>query len=161
MKIKEMVPSKIRSPLKRRDEDNPFLSLRNEMNRLFDSFFDDFNIRPFRERWGKIFPQVNIKENNKQIEVSAEMPGIDQKDVDISIYNNVLTLRGEKKQEKEDKDGDYYHKECSYGSFHRDIALPCEVEEEKVKADFKKGVLKITLPKKEETQRKAKKIEIT
>ena len=156
-----MVPSKIRSPLKRRDEDNPFLSLRNEMNRLFDSFFDDFNIRPFRERWGKIFPQVNIKENNKQIEVSAEMPGIDQKDVDISIYNNVLTLRGEKKQEKEDKDGDYYHKECSYGSFHRDIALPCEVEEEKVKADFKKGVLKITLPKKEETQRKAKKIEIT
>jgi len=161
MKIKNMVPSKIRSPLKRREEENPFLSLRNEMNRLFDSFFDDFSIGPFRERWGKIFPQVNIKENNKQIEVSAEMAGIDQKDVDISIYNNVLTLRGEKKQEKEDKDGDYYHKECSYGSFHRDIALPSEVDEEKVKADFKKGVLKITLPKKEEAQRKAKKIEIS
>ncbi len=161
MKIKDIVPTKLRSPLTKRDEENPFLTLRNEMNRLFDSFFDDVSISPFREHWGRTFPKVNIKEDEKEIKVTAELPGIDQKDVDISIYNNVLTLRGEKKQEKEDKDGDYYHKECSYGSFHRDIALHSEVDEEKVKADFKNGVLNITLPKKEETQRKAKKIEIS
>ncbi|MFO7890594.1 MAG: Hsp20/alpha crystallin family protein [bacterium] len=160
MKIKDIVPSKIRSPLKRSEEDNPFLTLRKEMNRLFDSFFDDSSISPFREGWGRTFPQINIKENDKQIEVSAELPGIDQKDADISIYNNVLTIQGEKKQEKEDKEGEYYHRECTYGSFHRDIALPDEVDEDKVKADFKNGILKIILPKKEEAQRKTKKIEI-
>ena len=161
MKIKDMVPTKMRSPLRRREEKNPFLSLRQEMNRLFDSSFDDFSIRPFKETWERTFPQVNIKENDKEIEVSAELPGMDQKDVDISLYNNVLTIQGEKKQKKEDKEGDYYHMECSYGSFHRDIALSSEVDESKIKADFKNGVLKITLPKKEEARRKAKKIEIS
>lgn len=161
MKIKDIVPSKIRLPLKRSEGGNPFMSLQKEMNHLFDNFFDDLSVSPFREQWGHTFPQVNIKENDKQIEVSAELPGLDQNDVDISIYNNVLTLRGEKKQEKEDKEGEYYHRECSYGSFHRDIALPGEVNENKVKADFKKGVLKITLPKKEEAQRTAKKIDIS
>ncbi len=161
MKIKDIVPTKIRSSLKRREEENPFLTLRQEMNRLFDNFFDDFSIRPFKTPWERTYPQVNIKENDKQIEISAELPGMDQKDVDISLYNNILTIQGEKRQEQEDKEGDYYHMECSYGSFHRDIPLPSEVDASKVKADFKKGVLKIFLPKKEEAERQAKKIEIS
>ena len=161
MKIKDIVPTKIRSSLKRREEENPFLNLRQEMNRLFDNFFDDFSIRPFKTSWERTYPQVNIKENDKQIEISAELPGMDQKDVDICLYNNVLTIQGEKKQEQEAKEGDYYHMECTYGSFHRDIALPSEVDESNVKADFKKGILKITFPKKEEAKRKAKKIDIS
>lgn len=164
MAIKDLIPlnlSKRNVPVRRDDWTSPFFSLQREINRMFDDFFSDW--RPGRwlaETEGQFLPGVDVKETDKEVKVIAELPGMDASDVDISVSDNILTLRGEKKQEKEEKDAGYYRRECTYGSFHRDIALPSEIEEDKVEAEFKKGVLTIRMPKKPEAQRKSKKIEI-
>jgi HSP20 family protein len=88
-----------------------------------------------------------VSETDKEIKVSAELPGMDEKDIDVSLTRDSLTIKGEKKQETEDKGEDYYRMERSYGSFTRSIPLPIEVDTDKVQATFKKGVLEITLPK--------------
>jgi len=163
MSIKDLIPAfgnKKRLPVRRFDTENPFQALQREMNRIFDNFFRDFRLAPFSERFGGMFPQLDIKETDKELKIEAELPGMDDKDIDISLSDNMLTIRGEKRQEKEEKGGRYYHIERSYGAFHRDIPLPCEVETDKVDAVFRKGVLSITLPKKPESKRKEKKIEI-
>ncbi|NOX89960.1 MAG: Hsp20/alpha crystallin family protein, partial [Calditrichaeota bacterium] len=116
--------------------------------------------RFFGDSFGSFMPSVDVKEKDDEFVVTAELPGMDAKDVDISISDDILTLRGEKKEEKEEKEGNYYRRECSYGSFHRDIPLPAEVETDKVEAEFKRGVLTVHLPKKPESQRKAKKIQV-
>ncbi len=162
MAVKDLIPTlgKRRLQIQKFDDDNPFQLMRREMNRLFDNFFHDFRLTPFGEgiKWN--YPQVDIKENDKEVIVEAELPGMDEKDINISLSNNVLSISGEKKQEKEEKKGKYYHVERSFGSFHRDIPLHCEVELDKAQAAFKKGVLKITLPKTSEAQRKLKSIPI-
>ena len=104
------------------------------------------------------FPSVDLSEDDKQIVVKAEMPAIDPKDVDISIDNGRLTLQGEKKFEDEEKKENYRRIERSYGSFYRTLPLPSEVEEDKVKAQYKDGILTINMPKSE--KQKSKKIEI-
>jgi len=160
MAIKNLVPGNFtkRTPSLFRDRgEEPFHSLQREMNRLFEGFFNDLKIEPAHSL---NFPRVDIKENDKELTVEAEMPGMTEKDIDVTLANNVLTLRGEKKQEKEEKDGQYYHVERSFGSFHREIPLPCEIESDKVNASFKNGVLKIKLPKCPEARKTAKKIEI-
>jgi len=141
---------------------HPVATLHREVDRLFDDFFrgfDRFPPFPFREeRLAEFSPKINVSENDKEIEVTVEVPGMDQNDVDISLREDMLTIKGEKKEEKEEKE--YYHVERSYGSFYRSLQLPCEVEEDKVKAAFKKGVLKITLPKSEKAQENVRKIEV-
>ena len=139
---------------------NPFMELQQQMNQLFSHFFDSQAVSPFRERFEDIFPNVDIQERNKEIVVTAELPGLEQNDVDISISNDILTLRGEKKQSKEQKEENYYRMERSYGSFHRDIPLPADVETENITAVFKNGVLTMQIPKKPDAQRKTKRIEI-
>ena len=104
------------------------------------------------------FPSVDLSEDDKEIVVKAEMPGLDPKDVDISINKGTLTLQGEKKFEDEEKKENYRRIERRYGSFYRSIPLPTEVDEDKVKAQYKKGILTITMPKSEE--QKSKKIQI-
>jgi len=94
------------------------------------------------------------------VKISAELPGLEAKDIDISISDDVLTLRGQKREESESKGENYYQMERSFGSFHRSINLPAEVDSDKVKAEFKNGVLDISLTKKPESQQKTKKIEI-
>jgi HSP20 family protein len=164
MAFKDLIPSNLvkrNVPMRRDDWTSPFFSLQREINRMFDDFFSDW--RPGRwlaESEGQFMPGIDIKETEKEIQVIAELPGMDAGDVDISLSDNILTLRGEKKREKEEKEGDYYRRECSHGSFHRDIALPSEIEQDKVQAEFNKGVLTVRLPKKAEAQRKSKKIEI-
>ena len=106
------------------------------------------------------FPRIDVKETKKQVLVSAELPGLEAKDLDIRVADNVLTLRGEKKEESKHEGENYYHTECVYGSFNRSISLPGEVESDNVKAEFKNGVLKISMTKKPEEQRKVKKIDI-
>lgn len=147
-------------PVKRDQEVNPFWGLQRDMNRLFENFFDEFRISPFSERGLSTFPKVNIKETDKQIKISAELPGLEAKDIDISISDNVLTLRGQKSEESESKDENYYLVERSFGSFNRTINLPAEVDSDKVRAEFKNGVLDIVLTKKPDSQQKTKKIEI-
>ena len=130
-----------------------FSSFQDEMNRVLDNFFNRGT--SFGSDWR---PAVDVAETENDIIVKAEIPGIDPKDIDISITGDNLTIKGEKKEEKE-KTGKCYHRvESSYGSFKRTITLPVSVDIDKVTADGNNGLLEITLPKKEES--KAKKISV-
>jgi HSP20 family protein len=145
----------------RREEDNPFSVLQQDINSLFDNFFQGFDVEPFfRSKAGGFTPQVDVSENEKEIRVSAELPGMDEKDIDVSINRDSLTIRGEKREEKEDKGKDYYRMERSYGSFTRSVPLPVEVDIDKVDAKFKKGVLTVTLPKTAKAVEETKKISV-
>jgi len=146
--------------VKHNEESHPLMRLQRDMNRIFDRFFDDFRPSVFDAGALSSFPKVDIKETKKEIQVTAELPGMEANDIDISISDDVLTLRGEKSQESKSEGEDYYHMERAYGLFHRSVALPNEVESDNVKAEFKNGVLKLLMPKKPAAQRKAKKIEI-
>ncbi|HME41744.1 MAG TPA: Hsp20/alpha crystallin family protein [Syntrophorhabdales bacterium] len=134
-----------------REWEYPFGSFQREMNKLVDDFFGGFNLSPWaplEKGLATTFtPRVNVSETDKEIKVSAELPGMDEKDIDVSLTRDTLTIKGEKKEEKEEKGEDYYRMERSYGSFTRSVPLPVEVDTDKVQATFKKGVLDITLPK--------------
>jgi len=129
------------------------LSIQDEMNRLFDEFFGR---SPARAEWtdGVWSPSVDVSETKDNVIIKAEMPGIKKDDVKISIQDNVLTMKGEKKQEKEEKDANYHRIERSYGSFCRSFTLPTSVKTDKIKATYKDGILTITLPKTEEVKPK-------
>lgn len=163
MALKNLIPTpwnREKVPVRLEGRENPFHMLQQEMNRMFDRFLSDFSLDPYEDRIESYWPRADVRESEKEITVSAELPGLQQKDIDISISDDVLTLRGEKKIEKEAKEKNYYRMERSYGSFHRQIPLPAEVESENVEAVFKNGVLTIHLPKKPEAQRKSKSISI-
>ena len=130
-----------------------FSTFLDEINRVLDSFFNRES--PYGTDWR---PVVDVAETDSDITVKVEIPGIDPKDVDISITGDVLTLKGEKKEEKENTGKCYHRVESSYGSFKRVITLPASVDVDKVTAEGKNGILEITLPKKEES--KAKKINV-
>jgi HSP20 family protein len=146
------------------ERQHPVATLHREVDQLFDDFlrsFDRFPSLPFREeRLAEFSPKINVSENDRDIEVTVEVPGMDQNDVDVSLRDDVLTIKGEKKQEKEEKDKEYYHVERSYGSFYRSLQVPCEVDQDNINAAFKKGVLKITLPKSTKAQENVRKIEV-
>ncbi|HQU82213.1 MAG TPA: Hsp20/alpha crystallin family protein [Pyrinomonadaceae bacterium] len=132
-------------------------SLQDEMNRLFLSNYSRGSEEGFTS--GAWSPKVDIFENKENLVIEAELPGMKREDVDVSIENNVLTLRGERKFEKKDEGDNYHRVERSYGSFTRSFTLPQTVTAEGATADFKNGVLRVQLLKREET--KARKIEIT
>jgi len=151
----------------------PLLSLQNEMNRLFDDFWrNPFSMRPFDafdRMWPSTIggstlsgfnPNVDISETDKEIKLEAELPGLDEKDIEISISEDVLTIKGEKRQENERKDSNYYFAERSYGMFTRQFALPNAVDENKIEATFKKGVLTVTMPKRPEVVEQRKRIAV-
>lgn len=129
--------------------------LRRRMLQMFD---EPFTLPLFREPLVGWMPDVDISETGGEIVVKAELPGMSKEDVEIEIEGNVLTLRGEKKEEKEEDEKERYLYECSYGSFQRSFTLPTSVREDQVKAEFRDGVLKVTLPKGGEPR--GKKIEI-
>lgn len=165
MPFKNLVPSLRRrtDELFKREGEHPFYYLQQEMNRLFDDFFSSTDIAPFGEggkHLGSFIPSVDVKEDNKEITVKAELPGMDEKDIEVLLMENTLTLKGEKKEEKEEKKKDYYHIERSYGSFNRVIPLPAGIDMQKVNAGFKNGVLTVRLPKTEEAAAKGKKIPV-
>jgi len=142
---------------------SPFWALQQQTNRLFDEFFDSFGIEPFGRGgdWGVGFsPDTNVTEDDKNVHVSVELPGVDAEDIELSLSDNVLTIKGEKKAENEHQDKSYHHIERTYGAFERVLALPAEVDESGAEAKFAKGVLKIALPKKALEERKAKRIEV-
>lgn len=140
--------------------DNPIELFQRDMNRLFDDFFGrGFGLQPFGswgEAWDRFSPRVDVVESDKDITVSAELPGLEENDIEVNLAQGVLTLRGEKRAEREDKGRNTYRAERIYGAFRRDIALPAEVDESKVDAVFKNGVLTITLPKTVESQTRKK-----
>jgi HSP20 family protein len=137
---------------------DPFSTMRREMDRLFDEF-RGVGGGPYAAEAG-FAPAVNVKQTDKGVEVTAELPGIDEKNVEVSLAENALTIRGEKKQEKEEKGEGWFMSERSFGSFMRTIPLPIEVNEDKVSAQFKNGVLTVQLPAAADTERKIRKIEV-
>jgi HSP20 family protein len=150
----------------------PFESLRQEVDRLFDEFHP-FSwrfpfARPSRalelslprfESW-QVAPAIDLAESDGEYEITAELPGMDEKNIDIKLSNGTLTIKGEKSEEKEQKDKEYYLSERRYGSFQRSFQLPEGVDAEKIAASFAKGVLTVKLPKTAEAKKAAKKIEV-
>jgi HSP20 family protein len=151
-------------PIRRLLEMQPVDMFRRGMDRLLDDFFTGFSLRTFTDMMGDLEsftfnPRIDMTEDEKAIHVNAELPGLDEKDIDISLSDDALTIKGEKKEETERKDETSYCSERSYGSFTRVLPI-ADVDIDKVDATFTKGVLNITLPKLQETKRSRRKIEI-
>ena len=164
MAIRDLIPwSKNQELAPTRDSFDPFITLHREMNRLFDDVWRGFGTparfgSPLMEsRFG--WPSIELNETNKAVTISAELPGLSEKDVQVEIANGVLTLRGEKKSERTDNGGRYFS-ERYYGSFERQIPLD-GVMEDKAEAKFHDGVLTITLPKSEQARSAVRRIPIS
>ena len=150
----------------------PFESLRREVDRLFEDFDHNSWRIPFRRSvfdidpiWRRELtlatnPAVDIVEKDSAYEISAELPGLDEKNIEVKVSNGTLTIRGEKQEDNEEKKKGYYLRERHFGSFERHFRIPEGVDAEKIDASFKKGVLTVTLPKTPEAQKPEKKIEV-
>lgn len=138
--------------------DEPFFSLQRSMNRLFDDTFKDLPVAT-GDVSAQLVPSVDVKETDKAVLIEAELPGVDEKDVQVTYKDGVLTIKGEKKAEKEETKGGYHLSERSYGSFFRSLTVD-DVDAEKIEANFAKGVLKVTLPKAPVAESKTKTIAI-
>lgn len=132
--------------------------LQSDINRLFDAFMTPFEGTEIRRNMS---PKLDVAETKDKYEIKAEMPGIDEKDIDLSVDDGVLTISGEKKTEQESKDKGYWLKECSYGTFSRSVRLPDNIADDKIDAKFNNGVLTIDVPKKEPSLAKNRKIAIS
>jgi len=133
-------------------------SLRREMDDLWRRFFGETPLAHWAgEEW---WPTVDVSETKDNFMIKAELPGMDEKDMSVTISGNVLTIKGEKKKEEEEKDEHHYRAERYYGSFQRSFQLPSSIKADKIEADFEKGILKVTLPKVEEAKKKEVKIKV-
>ena len=133
-------------------------SIRSEMDRLWNKFLGETPfVRSLTEEWS---PSVDISQTKDKLVIKAELPGLDAKDVNVSISGDLLTIKGEKKKEEEEKDEHRHYMERYYGSFQRSFQLPVNVKTDKIEATFDKGVLKITLPKTEEAKKKEIEIKV-
>jgi HSP20 family protein len=170
MTLKGMVPWRWGGLRRWDEEDRPFESffremdtLRKEMDRLFEDFWKGSGQRSFMTtpwQYSDITPRVDETEDEKAFHIRVELPGMDKDDVDLTLSNGVLTIRGEKKREEEEKGKDFYRKERAFGAFRRSLPIPFDVDESQIDASFKKGVLYIELPKTEEAQKKVKHISV-
>lgn len=139
---------------------DPFLSFRQEFDRLFDDFFTGTGLARTAGQDIAMVPSIDICETEDSLQVKAELPGVDEKDIDVELNGDILSIRGEKKSDREQKEENYHLVERSYGSFARSIRIPFAVDQEKVDASFDKGVLTITLPKPPDAQQLTKKISV-
>jgi HSP20 family protein len=149
MDIRSLIPwnrSKSVPVSRLEDEGVSFLALHREMNRLFDDFFRGFDLQTAGSAWSSAWPQVDVSDSGKEIKITAELPGLDEKDVELTLQNGVLTIRGEKHAES---DGPQYS-ERWHGSFQRSLQLGDDIDPEKVSASFKKGLLTVNIAKKPE-----------
>lgn len=149
-----------------------FDNLRRDLDRMFDDFGGGFWRAPLRRSLFDVLPllsrdagapsmpAVDVSDTEKAYEIAAEMPGIDEKNIEVKVSNGVLTIRGEKQDDKEEKRKDYYLRERNFGSFERSFQVPDGVDTDKIGASFKKGVLTVTLPKKPEVQKAARTIDV-
>ena len=150
MAIRDLIPWKSQgqdiAPRQEERVDHPVMSLHRDINRLFDDMFRGFSM-PALPSIGRSlgWPRVELSENDKEIRVTAELPGMEEKDIEISLDDHQLVIRGEKKSETSDEERGY--SERSYGRFERRIGLPSQIDEDKVEAAFRNGVLTVTVPR--------------
>jgi len=151
----------------------PFESLRRDIDRLFEDFGGGlwrsqfprsfFEMSPFGQGergWTATTPAVDVTETDKAYEISAELPGMDEKNMEVKFADGVLTIKGERQEEREEKEKGYHLRERSFGSFQRAFQVPDGVDTDNIQANFKQGLLTVTLPKTAESQKAAKKIEV-
>ena len=159
MSFKSMLPSFLQG----RDAEragNPFVNLQTEPTRLYEEAARGFRAASFSGAEQVLSPAIDVKETEQGIEISAELPGVEEKDLDVSITEDLLTIRAEKKQEQKKEEKGYYMMERSYGTPSRSIRLPFHADPEKVSATFDKGVLKIAIPRPPEDKAKVRKIAV-
>lgn len=161
MSMRDLIPWNQRNDTApaRFDERDPFLSLHREVNRLFDDAFRSFGSPSLFRNGEAAWPNVEVGETDKELRVTAELPGMTEKDIDVSLDDGTLTIRGERKSES--RDGERRRSEFYYGSFERRIPLDWEVDEDKVEASFSKGVLNVTIPKSEKAMKQTRRIPIS
>jgi len=136
-----------------------FADMQDRMNRMFDDFWHDWP-SPTTGGLTQLAPRVDVEEKSKAYVISAELPGLDDKDIEVTVSDDMLTLKGEKKQESEREEKNMHISERSFGSFRRSFRLPPEVATDKISADFNNGVLMISVPKKAEKESPVKKVSI-
>ena len=142
-------------------EESPLASLEHQMNRMMERFFRDAGLVPWSlNRTDAFTPRLNVSETDRAILVTAELPGLEEKDVDVMLTQGALVIKGEKREEREETGAESYRMERSYGAFRRVIPLPSEIDIERVEATFRKGVLRVKLPKIAGEPKEHKKIEI-
>ena len=145
---------------------HPLMRLHNEIDQIFDQFYHGFPLFPLRwpqerSKGGVVFPQLNIVENKNAYTITVDAPDVEEKDIELTVQEGALTIRGEKQTEKEDQDNQYHRVERSYGSFQRVLSLPSDAEEDKIEAKFKNGVLTITVTKNTKMTSSGRKIAFT
>jgi HSP20 family protein len=159
MDFRSLIPWRDKAPAMREDYFDPFVTFRREMDRMFDDFFTGFRGTDAQGAgWQGIMPVVDIEENDKELVVTAELPGLDDKDFDVTVAGDMLTIKGEKKTER--KNGQGHYTERRFGSFSRTVRLPYEVKDENVDAHYAKGILTIRIPKPEHMQKSVRRIEV-
>lgn len=161
MKLNKIVPWKKdeHSLARRRGNGDPFTLLQRQMDSLFEDFFGN-QLPAIWERGQMFVPQIDISETDAEVRIVAELPGLDEKDVEVTLGGDILTLKGEKKEEHTEESEDRYHSERSYGCFERAVRLPDGVDVDHANANFKNGVLKIAIPKKAESRAPRRKLEL-
>lgn len=159
MSFGDLIPwNRGRAPVSSRENISPLAGFQGQVNRLFDEFWRDFDGTGSFSDSSFGFPRVELSESAQEVKIEVELPGLDQKDVEVWLQDGVLTVRGEKKSETEDRERRL--SERYYGRFERRIKLPVEVQENKVDATFAKGILTVRLPKSQQAVEKAKRIAI-
>lgn len=168
MAITDLIPWKRREPEAEGEKhelavsEEPFLTFQQQVNQMFDDFSRGWGLAPFgtaHERWDQFTPRIDMVESDQGITVSVELPGLEEKDVDVSLSRDVLTIRGQKRRKTEKQGRNYYHTERSYGAFERSVVLPAPVDADRAEAIVRNGVLTVTLPK-ESTVRAEKRVTV-
>src|SRR5262249_6102020 len=140
--------------------ENPFLAFQREMNHLLEDFWSgSIGESTQVSEWSAFSPRIDVEDTEAEVRVTAELPGLEEKDFQVEVHDDVLTLRGEKHEEREDKAKGW--RERSYGTFQRAVALPAEVESDRATAEFKKGVLTVHLPKSAKAQERSRRVPVT
>lgn len=161
MKLGSLVPGRERpEPAIRDDAYDPFTAFRRDVDRMFDNFFSDFGVPTLRSGSVSITPTIDATETDNDVVITAELPGLDEKDFDVTLTGDLLTIKGEKKSEHEESNGGSYYRERRFGSFSRSLRLPFEVKDGNIDATYKKGVLTVRVPKPAEAQAEVKRIEV-
>jgi HSP20 family protein len=170
MTLREIVPWRWGGLRRWEPDEGPFGTIRRQMDTLhreMDRMFEEMSSEPVRTPFTPTafgheltMPQIDETEDDKAFYVSIELPGMDEKDVDIMLSGRLLTIRGDKKEDEKEEGKDFYRRERKFGSFRRTLELPGEVDESKIEAFFKKGVLRVMLPRTAEAQSKIKHIHV-
>jgi HSP20 family protein len=161
MQIKDLLPWARKGGEVKGAEENPIAALQREMNRVFEGFWGRAE-RPFGAfpALGEAAPRSDVVETDTGVEITVELPGLDEKDLDVSVTDDAVTIKGEKKIERKEEKKGYYISERSYGSVYRSIPLPAGVDSDKAEANFKNGVLTVHLPQSAEAKAKVKKVTV-